>query len=150
MKFNHLLALAFWPFVSAVKTKPFCPPRHASNIQQRAILDNWVQEFLIEKNMSRAFLDHVTEDYISHNPFARRGRQNAIDYLETYFPLSNYTVMHVAVSDSTGWVHYKQTTAGQPDKAIVDIFRMNGTCIMEHWDVIESMPANATNPIALF
>jgi hypothetical protein len=30
------------------------------------------------------------------------------------------------------------------------MWRWNGTCIQEHWDAIETLPANATNPIALF
>jgi len=34
--------------------------------------------------------------------------------------------------------------------ALADIYRMDGTCIVEHWDVTQARPANATNPIAMF
>jgi len=28
--------------------------------------------------------------------------------------------------------------------------RFEESCVVEHWDVIEELPANATNPLALF
>lgn len=34
--------------------------------------------------------------------------------------------------------------------ALADIYRMNGTCIVEHWDVTQETLRNATNPIAMF
>ena len=36
------------------------------------------------------------------------------------------------------------------ETAIVDLFRFNGSCIVEHWDVIESVDNATTNPIALY
>ncbi|UQC88297.1 uncharacterized protein CLUP02_13820 [Colletotrichum lupini] len=39
---------------------------------------------------------------------------------------------------------------GLPLTAVVDIFRFQGSCIVEHWDVATAMPPNATNPLALF
>lgn len=38
---------------------------------------------------------------------------------------------------------------GEP-AAVVDVVRFEGTCIMEHWDVIQERPGNATNSNALF
>lgn len=34
--------------------------------------------------------------------------------------------------------------------ALIDLFRMEGTCIVEHWDISQLKPADATNPIAMF
>ena len=37
-----------------------------------------------------------------------------------------------------------------PFSALVDIYTFEGTCIVKHWDVLTQLPANATNPLALF
>lgn len=40
--------------------------------------------------------------------------------------------------------------AGIPDSVLVDIIRMDGTCLVEHWDALEVIDASAPNPIAYF
>jgi predicted SnoaL-like aldol condensation-catalyzing enzyme len=47
-------------------------------------------------------------------------------------------------------IHYKFAAPNSPLLAFMDLWRFNGTCMEEHWDVIEALPADATNPIALF
>lgn len=49
-----------------------------------------------------------------------------------------------------GMVHYKIALPGQQPVVIMDLWRFEGTFMEEHWDVIESLPVKATNPIALF
>lgn len=55
--------------------------------------------------------------------------------------------MHETFDADIGFVHLN-VAAGQ--LAVADVFRMNGTCVMEHWDVDQAKPANATNPLSLF
>ncbi|KAH7036827.1 hypothetical protein B0J12DRAFT_703346 [Macrophomina phaseolina] len=131
---------------------PYCPPRRATVAEQRAIFAEFVQKFLVEQNATRALLDHVSEDYIQHNPFFPSGRQVVLDAF-TSFPVgaTNATILNQAFDANRGFVHYRQDTAGAAEpSAIVDLYRFEGTCIMEHWDVIQERPANATNPLAMF
>lgn len=131
---------------------PFCPPRPATSSEQREIFSAFSEKFYIDKNVPLALNDHLDIDYIQHNPSALSGRQNAIDAVSPIWPLSNITLVHTALDESFGWAHYKleMQSSGQPFSAVVDVFRFNGTCIMEHWDVQQMLPANATNPLALF
>ena len=55
--------------------------------------------------------------------------------------------MHETFEGGIGFVHLN-VAGGQ--LAVADVFRLNGTCVMEHWDVDQARPANATNPLALF
>ncbi|KAF9871447.1 hypothetical protein CkaCkLH20_11094 [Colletotrichum karsti] len=132
---------------------PNCPPRPANAAEQRAIFNDFVNDFYVEKNTTKALLNHQAEDYIQHNPNVLSGRQASIDFLATLVTPDgvNMTIIHNNFDDNTGYIHYRLDTLGasQPT-AIVDIFRFNGTCIVEHWDVIQERPANATNPLALF
>jgi predicted SnoaL-like aldol condensation-catalyzing enzyme len=58
--------------------------------------------------------------------------------LTTLWPGDNFTIMHNGFYNDTGYLHYRVVTADQYPQAITDILRYEGTCIMEHWDVIQS------------
>ncbi|KAE8448684.1 hypothetical protein EG329_008899 [Mollisiaceae sp. DMI_Dod_QoI] len=132
------------------KGKSYCPPKPACEEEQAAIWNEFVDVLYIQKNVSAAFLTYVDVNYIQHNPFALSGRQNAISALTVIWPTVNFTIMHNGFSKNIGYLHYRQDTAGQYPEAITDLLRFNGTCIMEHWDVIQSWSPNYTNPLALF
>lgn len=133
-------------------SESYCPPKDVSEAQQRDIFHEFVEKFLVEKNATKALLDHMDEDYIQHNPNALSGRDVAIQLLGGGVGISRmeYTVMGEGFGGNKGFVHYKmQPPSGLP-YAIVDIFRMNGSCIMEHWDVVQRATENMKNPLALF
>lgn len=127
-----------------------CPPKFATPGMQKAIFNDFVGEFYIEGNITKALTEFVSEDYIQHNPSVLSGRDAAIKVLPGLFENTTVEVAHVLFQDSIGAVHYKVTQPGSPLTAYADFYRLNGTCIVEHWDVIQSLPANATNPLALF
>ncbi|KAK2033090.1 hypothetical protein LX32DRAFT_635727 [Colletotrichum zoysiae] len=132
---------------------PYCPPRSATPDEQRVILDEFIQAFYDERNATKALLNHVAEDYIQHNPNALSGRQNSLAALEPFVSPNTVTnrVIHKGLDNNIAYIHYRMDLAsgGQPF-AVVDVFRFNGTCIMEHWDTAQQKPANATNPLAMF
>ncbi|KAK9242088.1 hypothetical protein V1506DRAFT_548614 [Lipomyces tetrasporus] len=127
-----------------------CPPKFATPGMQQAIFNDFVETFYIEGNIKKALLNFVSEDYIQHNPFVSSGRKAALKVLPGAFKNATIDVLHVVFQDSVGVVHYRVTQSGSPVTAYADFFRLNGTCVAEHWDVIESLPPNATNPLALF
>lgn len=127
-----------------------CPPRFATPGMQQAVFSDFVQTFYIEGNITKALNDFVSEDYIQHNPFVSSGRAAALKVLPSAFANTTINVVHVLFQDNIGAVHYKVIQSGSPVTAYADFYRLNGTCVAEHWDVIEALPANATNPSALF
>lgn len=130
-----------------------CPPRIATIEEQRAAFTNFIN--LIYKpggNVTEAYLTYVAEDYIQHNPNILSGRQNAIDAVSAFVDAgATFDIINIAFADDLGYVYSRMNIAGaaQPT-AVVDILRMNGSCIVEHWDVMQERPANATNPIAMW
>lgn len=128
---------------------PYCPGRAASEPTQRAIFNAFLEALYTEKNVSKAFLTYVTEDLVEHDPTDQQGRAPNIAKLEQIVPFAPFTVLRSSFDNNVGFVHLRVEDTPEP-LAVADIYRMNGTCIVEHWDVTQARPANTTNPIAMF
>ncbi|KAE8441026.1 hypothetical protein EG329_006090 [Mollisiaceae sp. DMI_Dod_QoI] len=148
MKLNILVPI--FSVLSLSSAASYCPSQAANHTAQRQIFYEFVTKFYLNKDATSAFTDHVDVDYIQHNPFAKSGRDNAITSLSPLLPTLNFTILRTNFNNSTGWVHYRKDQTGTLPTAVVDILRMNGSCIVEHWDVVQERPANATNPLAMW
>ncbi|KAM0802352.1 hypothetical protein BDR22DRAFT_796155, partial [Usnea florida] len=124
-----------------------CPPKPASPSQQHAIFFDFINKLYTLEDPKTAYLTYVSPDYINHSPYAPQGRAAAIEFLTYLIPSVNRTIAHETFENGIGFVHLN-VEGGK--EAVADVFRLNGTCVMEHWDVDEPRPVNATNPIALF
>ncbi|PNS16440.1 hypothetical protein CAC42_174 [Sphaceloma murrayae] len=148
-----LVALAAPALASPPSAAPFCPPRPASPQEQRKIFNDFVDAFIVRKDFSNTTWNtYIAEDYIQHNPFALSGRDQVIAFFANVDPAAvNYTIISKGMDGNYGYIHYRfdQVNVTQPS-AVADIFRFNGSCIQEHWDVIQQRPENPLNPIALF
>lgn len=154
MKQTYLLAaLSVYATTSgatSTENRSYCPPTPATPEVQQAIFNQFVYSFYTEKNLTAAYYDFVSTDYIQHNPAVLDGIPASLAFLLPIWPSQNLTILHQTFANNIGLVHYKDVGFAPLPTAIADIYRMQGTCIMEHWDIIETLPMNATNPHALF
>ncbi|KAK4069612.1 uncharacterized protein Triagg1_7036 [Trichoderma aggressivum f. europaeum] len=111
---------------------PACPPRPATPEEQENIFYDFANEFYV--------------DYIQHNPFIGQGRDAAVAALSKN-PKTNSTIVHQTFTNNTGFVHHYEFTT--PPIKIMDAYRMNGSCIVEHWDVIASLTLAEIDPTPL-
>ncbi|CZR64192.1 uncharacterized protein PAC_14089 [Phialocephala subalpina] len=143
------------PVLGIAQQRPYCPARPASPEFQRAALCSFISEIFFEQNgITTAFENFISPDYIQHSLFILSGRNNTLSLLESLGG-GTYTgviiaILHVMFDSPFGMMHYKFQVPGQQPQAFMHLWRFNGTCIEEHRDVIQSLPANATSPIALF
>lgn len=137
---------------SQISPGPFCPPRPATIDEQRAVFANFTDLIFNRGNLTRAYLTYVAEDYIQHNPNILSGRQNSIDAVQAVIDAgATFDIFNTAFDRDWGYVFLRANFAGaEQPSAVVDIFRLNGSCIVEHWDVVQEKPKNATNPIAMW
>ena len=68
----------------------------------------------------------------------------------TVIPYVPSVVLRHSFDNNIGFIHVRVNEADEEPIALADIYRMDGTCLVEHWDVTQARPANATNPIAMF
>ncbi|CAD6571149.1 MAG: hypothetical protein ASARMPREDX12_004144 [Alectoria sarmentosa] len=132
---------------AAIPQAPFCPPKPATPSQQHNIFFDFINMLYVLEDPTNAYLTYVSPDYINHSPYAPQGRAAAIAFLQYLIPSVERTIVHETFEGNIGFVHLN-VAGGQ--MAVADVFRLDGTCVMEHWDVDQARPANATNPLSLF
>ncbi|KAF9525587.1 hypothetical protein CPB83DRAFT_942090 [Crepidotus variabilis] len=121
----------------------------ATEQQQSVAFKAFADIFLVQKNIQKAFDDYIPDTYINHNPTAQSGRANAINALKPFWSGISITPAAVFSGGGFGLLHYRVKMSGT-DMAVMDRYRLNGTCIVEHWDVNQSITGREANPIAFF
>jgi len=111
------------------------------------------REVLIAMDASKVD-QYISPDYVQHSSLAPPGREALKDFLrmirkespdahtdiKRVFADGDFVVCHV---------HVKRFPA-DPGLAVVDIFRVAGKHIVEHWDVLMEVPAKPVNPNSMF
>lgn len=98
---------------------------------------------------------YMAEPYVQHNPHAEDGMAGskiAIRSLVAQFPEMHIEVKRVlAEGDLVALHNHLVLLPGTDGMATVDIFRFNAEGrIVEHWDVIQEVPAAAANRNTMF
>ncbi|KAJ6506608.1 hypothetical protein C8R45DRAFT_801690, partial [Mycena sanguinolenta] len=120
-------------------------------LKQEEIFYDLVDALYVERNVSEAY-SHFKEDFINHNPFAPDGIASSMALVVPIFtnPAVSVQVLHQVFAAPYGWVHYRIDGWSPEPVAVLDLYLFNGSCVQEHWDLIQTRPDNATNPHALF
>ena len=93
--------------------------------------------------------EFVAEDVIQRNPNLPNGRDALRQFWEGFLgavPEARITVVR-SISDGTMvWEHALfQRTPDDPGIAAVDIYRVENGLIVEHWDVVQEIPAETAS-----
>jgi predicted SnoaL-like aldol condensation-catalyzing enzyme len=136
------------------------PAAHAEpcTLTPKQVVTQFLQEFYIEKKVRSSFETWVDPGYIQHNPYAQTGREAAIAFLSKFVENTpgQRTKIHRIIADgnlvaahSHGWQE-----DGTPEQkrgfAVIDMFRVEGCKVMEHWDVLSPVPETSANTNTMF
>jgi predicted SnoaL-like aldol condensation-catalyzing enzyme len=107
-----------------------------------------------DHNVAEAFKTYVGASYKQHNPLVRDGIEPSVAFLSHRFetnPQAINEVKRIIADGDLVAVHvHSRLNDGERGRAIVDIFRVENGKIVEHWDVIQSVPENAQNSNTMF
>jgi predicted SnoaL-like aldol condensation-catalyzing enzyme len=113
------------------------------------------QKALNERDVQTAFRLYAGKYYKQHNPLVEDGEEgvrkfatwiganhpNARGEIKRVFAEGDYVILHV---------HWMGLFGGERGEAVVDIFRLENGKVVEHWDVIQSIPETAVNNNTMF
>lgn len=101
-----------------------------------------------------AAIDKYLGPYRQHNPQATDGPEGLkgyIGYLKSSAPRFKFEIKRVLADGDFVILHvHGIPEPGARGLAIVDIFRVDGERIVEHWDVIQEVPEKAANNNGMF
>jgi predicted SnoaL-like aldol condensation-catalyzing enzyme len=132
------------------------PPFDARDTSNRAFLslrqvaERFIQLFYVEDNPRDAFMSWMHPEYIQHNPNAPTGRDATLAMMEEGLKITpdlSHEVKRVVWGDADLFaVHFHfRREPGTRGWAVVDILRVDGGYIVEHWDVMQDIPDPATS-----
>lgn len=92
--------------------------------------------------------------YIQHNPYAPDGKQAFIDFFEPYLKKNKEVRVEIKRLIAEGdlvVVHaHSKKAPNDRGSAVVDIFRLSGGKIVEHWDVVQAIPEKMAHSNSMF
>lgn len=118
----------------------------------RQIVEDFLDLINRQRRVRDAFERHVAPEYIQHNPTAGNGREDAIALIENLSatPGFNPVVKRMVAEGDLVAVHMHLQLGAGPGLAVMDMFRLEGGKIVEHWDVIQDVPAQSVSGNSMF
>lgn len=117
----------------------------------RAIMNAFADLLYRQKKVAEAFNNYAAEDYIQHSPMLGDGPDEVIAALTPKFanPEAHFTVRRILVDRDYAVIMVHTDTAGRQG-AVVDIYRLDGGKIVEHWDIGTNFPDHPKSAHPLF
>jgi predicted SnoaL-like aldol condensation-catalyzing enzyme len=110
---------------------------------------------IFEGRVEDAFHLYAGSPYRQHNPLIEDGMEGLkkfVAWVMSNHPDARYEIKRV-FGDGDHVVlhsHWHGLSDNPRGEAVVDIFRLEGGKVLEHWDVIQTIPENSANANTMF
>jgi predicted SnoaL-like aldol condensation-catalyzing enzyme len=123
--------------------------------ENKKVVIAFYEKALNDRDPATAFRLYGGKYYRQHNPLIEDGEQGVRKFaawihdnprnpravIKRVFAEGDYVILHVQ------WTGLMD---GERGEAVVDIFRLEGGKVVEHWDVIQPIPETAANQNSMF
>jgi predicted SnoaL-like aldol condensation-catalyzing enzyme len=119
--------------------------------ENKKLVTNLYQEVFGDKNID-AVDKYIGDSYIQHNPAVADGKEALKAALRIWFkdaPKENIDIQHIGADGNFVYIHTK-SKQGNKTFSVMDIFRIDGGKVVEHWDVMQEVPAKSANDHPMF
>ena len=132
-----------------------CLPAGAETLQERnkRTVVEFYEKAINQKDFAGAS-KYLGPRYTQHNPMAAdgpEGLQAYLRFLRDSYPEAHSEIKRVFADGDYVVLHvHAVRVPGTRGSAIVDIFKLEHGKVVEHWDVIQEIPAKAANGNGMF
>jgi predicted SnoaL-like aldol condensation-catalyzing enzyme len=119
--------------------------------QNKKLVASLYQEVFGDKDID-AVDKYIADNYIQHNPGVADGKEALKAALKIWFkdaPKEKIDIQHIGADGNFVYIHTR-SKQGNKTISVMDIFRIDGSKIVEHWDVLQEVPAKAANDHPMF
>jgi predicted SnoaL-like aldol condensation-catalyzing enzyme len=128
-------------------------PRTPQEEANRRLIQDVYERVLGPLDASRVD-DYFAPDYIQHSPLAATGAEGLkafLDWARANSPAAVHHVKRIFVDGDHVVAHVHVVIhPGDRGRAVVDIFRIAGGKVAEHWDAAQEIPAQSANANGMF
>jgi len=119
----------------------------------KQVVTQFYQKAINERDFAAA-RPYMGAWYIQHNPQAQdgiEGFRQFLEFMKATYPQAHSEIKRVIAEGDYVTLHvHSVKQPGELGQAIVDIFRLENNKIVEHWDVIQSIPEQSANGNGMF
>ena len=110
---------------------------------------------LTDMNPKEAFARYMSADFVEHSADTAGGTAQAtVDFLNGLIkqaPQPKWEIVRSIAEGDLVFLHVRFTPAPKATPIVIgEIFRVRGTTITEHWDIIQHAPEHPVNPNSIF
>jgi predicted SnoaL-like aldol condensation-catalyzing enzyme len=118
----------------------------------RRVITEFARLMYIERDPAAALERCASAQYTQHNAMVPDGRDAAASFLTRLYsdPDSLFDVQRILVDGPLAALHVRAHPVGRPLLAVADFYRLADGLIVEHWDVIQEVPATSANQNSMF
>jgi predicted SnoaL-like aldol condensation-catalyzing enzyme len=131
-------------------------PAMAQSASPKEVVTAFYDQAFVKGQAREAILKYISPTtYIQHNPNLPDGREAVLTALPAWLSKSGMRadIKRVIAEGDLVVVHSRFAVPGQAESkvmAVMDIFRVQGGLIVQHWDVIQEVPKTAANNNTMF
>jgi len=122
--------------------------------ENKKIVRNFYEMAFNQHKPTEAAKKYIGDQYIQHNPYVKNGAAAFYGYFEGFFkahPKSRVEIKRVIAEGDLVVLHlHSRVDENDLGRAIVDIFRVENGKIVEHWDVIQTVPEKSASGNTMF
>lgn len=120
--------------------------------ENRELVRNFVADILV-KGEGNKITQYIGGTYMQHNPNIGDGLDGLgkfLGYLKENSISFSYKKIHNIIAEGNFVVTHSEGEIGGKTNAFFDLFRVEDGKIIEHWDVIQEVPAETANKNGMF